>query len=107
MCVCGCVSVCVCGHVDSVQNHIAHLLTFAAADVQWQNKDAIAASIDFIYKGDKRKGVCLHVVCTQQAFDYTTQRNNETNLIAVNYDHAHTYICHRKWRSQGSSHLAP
>lgn len=106
VCVYVCVHVRACLHTCEVmwtqQNHVAHLLTFVATDVQWQNKDVIAASINFIYKGEKRKAVCigLHVVCTQQGFDCTKQWNNETNMIPVNYNRAHTYICHRNRRSQ-------
>ena len=50
------VCVCVSSHVYSPENHVALLLPLVATDVRWQNRDVIAASIDFIYKGERRKG---------------------------------------------------
>lgn len=57
-----CVCVCVSGHVYSLEKHVDLLLPLLATDVQWQNRDVIAVSIDFIYKRERRKGgLCWHI----------------------------------------------
>lgn len=45
-------TVTVCAYVKTL---VAHLLPVVATDVRWQNRGVIAASIDFTYKGERRR----------------------------------------------------
>lgn len=67
------------------------------------DRKGMHASIDFIYKGERRKGLVLaYVMCTQEGFECDKQWNNGPNMIPVKYNHAHTYICHRNPKVTGA-----
>lgn len=92
MCECKCI--CVSGHVYSLGKRVALLLPLVATDVQWQNRDVIAVSIDFIYKGEKRIGLvlaCVLLCAHSWGFGCDKQWNNGTNVNPVDCNYAHTY----------------
>ncbi len=104
VCVFACVRSCV---LYSIENHVALLLPLVATDVQWQNRDVLAASIDFIYKGERRKGACVGICSTvcacSRGFDCDKQWDNGANMIPVDHNHAHTHT-HTCTQAQEHTH---
>lgn len=87
------VSVCVCAYVKTL---VAHLLPVVATDVRWQNRGVIAASIDFTYKGKRRKGLLVTYAHSRALSAINNGTMEQTWVLSATVAHTHTFLVRRE-----------